>query len=147
MTEQDYRLLTLEEAAKRLGVRWTNVRELVETGQLRAVKIGTRYRVPASGVVEYQQRDEPIPEPSPPPEREYKQGRHGIPLTVRFQVLQRCNFTCTYCGRRPPEVVLQVDHILAVANGGTNRPSNLTAACRECNLGKHAAVIEFEVDE
>lgn len=52
MTEQTdpLRLLTLEEAAKRLGVRWANVRELVETGQLRAVKIGSRYRVPASAL-------------------------------------------------------------------------------------------------
>jgi excisionase family DNA binding protein len=51
-TTDDWRLLTLEEAAKRLGVRWTNVRELVETGQLRAVRIGTRYRVPASALRE-----------------------------------------------------------------------------------------------
>lgn len=48
----DYRLLTLEEAAKLLGVRWTTARELVETGQLRAVTIGTRYRVPASALQE-----------------------------------------------------------------------------------------------
>jgi excisionase family DNA binding protein len=46
------RLLTLEAAASRLGVRWATVRELVETGQLRAVKIGTRYRVPASALRE-----------------------------------------------------------------------------------------------
>lgn len=49
---EDYRLLTLEEAARRLGVRWTHVRELVETGQLRAVTIGSRYRVPASALQE-----------------------------------------------------------------------------------------------
>jgi excisionase family DNA binding protein len=48
----DYRLLTLEQAAKLLGLRWTNVRELVETGQLRAVRIGTRYRVPAAALAE-----------------------------------------------------------------------------------------------
>lgn len=51
MTE-DYRLLTVEQAAKELNVRWTAVRELIETGQLRAVKIGTRYRVPASALRE-----------------------------------------------------------------------------------------------
>jgi excisionase family DNA binding protein len=48
----DYRLLTLEQAAKLLGVRWATARELVETGQLRAVKIGTRYRVPAAALAE-----------------------------------------------------------------------------------------------
>lgn len=48
----DYRLFTLEQAAKELRVRWEHVRELVETGQLRAVKIGSRYRVPASALRE-----------------------------------------------------------------------------------------------
>jgi excisionase family DNA binding protein len=57
------RLLTLEEAARRLGVRWTNVRELVETGQLRAVKIGTRYRVPASALREVGQSGVCVPGP------------------------------------------------------------------------------------
>ncbi len=49
---EDYRLFTLEQAAKELRVRWEHVRELVETGQLRAVKIGSRYRVPASALKE-----------------------------------------------------------------------------------------------
>lgn len=48
----DHRLLTLEEAARRLGIRWTTARELVETGQLRAVTIGRRYRIPASALQE-----------------------------------------------------------------------------------------------
>jgi excisionase family DNA binding protein len=46
----DYRLLTVEEAARLLGVRWTYVRDLIETGQLRHVRVGTRYRVPASAL-------------------------------------------------------------------------------------------------
>jgi excisionase family DNA binding protein len=147
-TERDeLALLTVAEAASRLGVRWVNVRELVETGQLRAVKIGSRYRVPASAVRERQYPPEPLPPPPEPPEREYKQGRHSIPLRVRFLVLKRCDFACTYCGRRPPEVVLQIDHILAVANGGTNRPSNLTAACTDCNYGKRCENVDLEVEE
>lgn len=78
---------------------------------------------------------------APPAPRDYKPGRHGIPLTVRFAVLTRCNYTCVYCGRKPPEVVLHVDHVVPVAKGGRNNPENLTAACRDCNLGKRAELI------
>jgi len=35
-------------------------------------------------------------------------------------------------------VVLHVDHIVAIANGGTNEATNLITACSECNLGKSA---------
>jgi excisionase family DNA binding protein len=52
MSESDVRLLTYEQAAKLLGIRWSNVRELVETGQLRAIKVGTRYRIPAGALAE-----------------------------------------------------------------------------------------------
>jgi excisionase family DNA binding protein len=51
MTE-DYRLLTCAEAAKLLRVRETTVRELVETGQLRAVRIGARYRIPIGALAD-----------------------------------------------------------------------------------------------
>ena len=42
----DYRLLSLAQAAKLLRVRETVVRELVETGQIRALRVGMRYRIP-----------------------------------------------------------------------------------------------------
>jgi hypothetical protein len=35
-------------------------------------------------------------------------------------------------------VILQVDHIVAVANGGSNGQANLATACQECNSGKSA---------
>jgi hypothetical protein len=44
----------------------------------------------------------------------------------------------TYCGSHPPKVVLHVDHMLAVANGGGNDMDNLITACSGCNLGKAA---------
>ena len=69
-------------------------------------------------------------------------GRQPLPAKVRFDVLKKFEFTCVYCGRRPPEIVLEVDHIRAVANGGGDDPENLTAACRECNGGKGASPLE-----
>lgn len=56
----------------------------------------------------------------------------------RFEVFHRDGFTCRYCGRKPPEVVLEVDHIVAVANGGGDEIENLATACFDCNNGKSA---------
>jgi hypothetical protein len=43
---------------------------------------------------------------------------------------------CTYCGAPGTEAELEVDHIIAVANGGSHHISNLTTACRRCNQEK-----------
>jgi hypothetical protein len=42
------------------------------------------------------------------------------------------------CGRSKDEVPLEVDHLLAVANGGTDELANLATLCRDCNGGKSA---------
>src|ERR1044071_8355914 len=53
-----------------------------------------------------------------------------IPLTrkQRFEILKRDNFTCQYCGRKPPEVTLEVDHIKSVYGGGNKETRNLTTS-------------------
>lgn len=55
---------------------------------------------------------------------------------LRFAILKRDGFACHYCGRKPPEVELHVDHVIPVADGGTDDPANLVAACFDCNAGK-----------
>lgn len=55
---------------------------------------------------------------------------------VRFEVFKRDRFTCQYCGKRPPEVVLEVDHIKPKVEGGSDHQHNLTTACLPCNRGK-----------
>jgi len=60
----------------------------------------------------------------------------NISQRIRFAVLYRDNFTCQYCGRKPPEVSLHVDHRVPFSLGGDNSLENLLAACNECNLGK-----------
>lgn len=64
--------------------------------------------------------------------------RKPLPKKLRFEVLKRDSFTCQYCGRQAPEVILEVDHIEPVANGGTNDITNLITSCRDCNSGKGA---------
>jgi hypothetical protein len=56
----------------------------------------------------------------------------------RFEILRRDGFTCRYCGRSAPDVVLQIDHVTPRALGGSDHPSNLAAACEDCNQGKAA---------
>lgn len=55
---------------------------------------------------------------------------------LRFEIFKRDGFVCTYCGAHPPDVVLECDHIIAVAAGGSDDEDNLTTACFNCNRGK-----------
>lgn len=62
--------------------------------------------------------------------------RRPISVKTRFEVFKRDNFTCQYCGAHPPDVLLHVDHINPVSNGGQNDEVNLITSCQDCNLGK-----------
>lgn len=64
--------------------------------------------------------------------------RSPITKKLRFEVFKRDNFTCQYCGRMAPDIVLEVDHINPVKNKGTNSILNLITSCFDCNRGKGA---------
>lgn len=64
--------------------------------------------------------------------------RKQMSKKLRFEIFKRDGFSCQYCGATPPAVVLEVDHINPVANGGDNDPDNLICACFNCNRGKAA---------
>jgi hypothetical protein len=64
--------------------------------------------------------------------------RKSIPPVVRFEVFQRDNFRCIYCGATKEETKLVVDHVIPVRDGGTNDMGNLATACQPCNAGKAA---------
>lgn len=67
--------------------------------------------------------------------------RQHLSQRARFDVLTRCNYACFYCGT--PAVLgvvrLEIEHVVPVAQGGTNDPWNLVAACADCNAGKAAS--------
>lgn len=65
-------------------------------------------------------------------------GRKPLGKKTRFEIFKRDGFACQYCGATPPKVVLQVDHIVAVAAGGANDMDNLITSCQPCNIGKGA---------
>ena len=67
--------------------------------------------------------------------------RDGIPPKLRYEILRRDGCRCQLCGAMAEDsesIRLEVDHKVAVANGGTNDPENLWVLCRECNRGKGA---------
>lgn len=41
-----------------------------------------------------------------------------------------------------PDVKLEVDHVIAVALGGSDDPSNLITSCEDCNQGKSSVAID-----
>lgn len=69
-------------------------------------------------------------------------SRVKIPKALRFEVFKRDSFTCQYCGRKSPEVVLNADHIKPVSLGGTNDISNLVTSCADCNVGKGQILVD-----
>lgn len=60
----------------------------------------------------------------------------AISKRLRFEILRRDEFRCTYCGATPREAELEVDHVIPEALGGQTTVENLTTACAECNSGK-----------
>lgn len=69
-------------------------------------------------------------------------SRIQISKKTRFDVFKRDGFQCQYCGTHPSEtVLLEVDHIHPVAEGGTNDIDNLVTACWDCNRGKGAGLL------
>lgn len=62
--------------------------------------------------------------------------RKSLSKKIRFEVFKRDSFTCQYCGRKAPDVILEVDHINPVKEGGGNDILNLVTSCFDCNRGK-----------
>lgn len=66
----------------------------------------------------------------------FQEAAMALSVRTRFEVFKRDEFTCRYCGRKSPEVVLQVDHVVPVCDGGSDDEMNLVTSCWECNSGK-----------
>lgn len=61
---------------------------------------------------------------------------------IRFEVFKRDGFKCSYYGKSPPAVVLEVDHIDPKSKGGSDDINNLLSACFDCNRGKKNIPLE-----
>jgi hypothetical protein len=70
----------------------------------------------------------------------------SVGARMRCEVFKRDKFTCQYCGRKSPDVILHVDHITPVASGGCDDILNLVTSCIDCNLGKSDRPLRDNVD-
>lgn len=59
-------------------------------------------------------------------------------MTIRARILRRDGGACQYCLERDGAVTAatEVDHRIALHNGGSNDDDNLVATCRECHETK-----------
>jgi 5-methylcytosine-specific restriction endonuclease McrA len=57
------------------------------------------------------------------------------------------DFRCLRCGRREPEIKLEVDHIIPVTRGGPNLPCNLQGLCGTCNKNKNTHTTDLRPPE
>lgn len=68
--------------------------------------------------------------------------RVPVPRKIRFDVFRRDSYTCRYCGAKPPDTVLVIDHMVPIHAGGRNSIDNLVTACMACNQGKGPTVLD-----
>jgi predicted restriction endonuclease len=57
----------------------------------------------------------------------------GFPTKIRELVHQKYDGRCAYCGHEITQRQMQVDHIKAKVEGGSDDMDNLNPACRACN--------------
>ena len=71
------------------------------------------------------------------PDSFFQRERSLVSLSLRYKILKRDSFKCTYCGGTPAKgYILHVDHITPRSKGGDTVETNLTTACWLCNTGK-----------
>ena len=74
-----------------------------------------------------------------------KRGNHpSFSSATRSRILERDRWTCQECGGRPPDVMLEVGHLVSnsegkamgMSDGELYADDNLYAVCQECNAGR-----------
>lgn len=62
--------------------------------------------------------------------------RKPIAYEEYLKLLWQSTLECVQCKRRPPDVILHVDHIVPASRGGSSKRANLQFLCAEHNLRK-----------
>ena len=65
-----------------------------------------------------------------------------------WQIFNRDNFQCQYCGRTPTKdhIRLHLDHIKPQVDGGKTEIDNLVTACEKCNVIKATQPLRHEAE-
>jgi len=64
---------------------------------------------------------------------------HRRYLELRFSrqnIYARDHYTCQYCGKKPPQIELSLDHVIPKVLGGKTLWDNIVACCLQCNHKK-----------
>lgn len=127
--------MDVRQVAAAMKVAPDTVKRWAADGRLPAAKTSRGYLFLKSEIAMLMKRDGQVLLPAPPSRQ--SEARKLMSQRLRFSILQRDGFRCRYCGRGPEDgVKLVVDHVLAIARGGTSDESNLQALCFDCNAGK-----------
>lgn len=54
----------------------------------------------------------------------------------KFKIACRDDFTCLFCGARPGNDKIEIEHLIPVSKHGSDNEENLVAACHKCNRNK-----------
>lgn len=63
--------------------------------------------------------------------------RKKLPITVKRKVMEMGGHRCASCGEMEADK-LEIDHIIPLVVGGSDKPENLQILCRSCNGKKNA---------
>ncbi len=70
---------------------------------------------------------------------------NGVPKRAvnfsRRNLYRRDRYTCQYCGARPGQQELSIDHIVPRSRGGTSTWQNCVLACMPCNRRKGSRLL------
>jgi len=58
-------------------------------------------------------------------------------------VLEKYNYTCLCCGKKEPEILITLDHIVPLSKGGEHTLSNVQPLCKSCNSSKNVKAIDY----
>ncbi len=73
-----------------------------------------------------------------------KKKKHKINPLLRWEILERDNFTCIYCNATGEDgVKLHVDHFIPRSRGGKDEKGNLVTSCFDCNVGKADRIVDI----
>lgn len=77
--------------------------------------------------------------------RNARRRENGIYKISKKELLKLSKTPCFYCGSKEQ---LTVDHVIAIARGGTDSIGNLVSACKRCNSRKRQlTIMEWRIKE
>lgn len=76
--------------------------------------------------------------------RAKKKGDNGKITAKEWMTMKRLyGFMCLCCGRKEPEIKLELDHVIPLSLGGPNTIDNAQPLCKSCNSSKQAKSIDY----